>query len=71
MSSWKAKQPRVRDMCWICDRKLYAGGRSYRKIEIDGVMRPVHAGCIDAEKRAREDELLKISETSNQDFDDT
>jgi hypothetical protein len=32
-------------LCWNCDRRLYAGGRSYKMVEIDGVMRPVHKHC--------------------------
>lgn len=41
----KYTKPVMRTLCWICDRRLYAGGRSYVMIEIDGVQRPVHASC--------------------------
>lgn len=32
-------------LCWHCDRQLYAGGRSYRMVLIDGTERPVHDFC--------------------------
>lgn len=51
MASFKATKPK-RALCWICDKRLYAGGRSYVEIEIDGVKRPVHASC-EAAIRAR------------------
>lgn len=50
MGAWKARKPVKRDLCWICDRRLYAGGRSWAEVEIHGVMRPVHVTC----KRLRE-----------------
>lgn len=42
------RQPKARGrLCWLCDRRLYAGGRAYRLVELDGVLRPVHALCAE------------------------
>jgi hypothetical protein len=40
-----ANKPAPGGLCWICDRRLYAGGRSYVLVTIDGVERPVHGDC--------------------------
>lgn len=46
MSAWKATKPKAPGgLCWVCDKRLYAGGRSYATAVIDGVERPVHAAC--------------------------
>ena len=38
-------------LCWLCDRRLHAGGRSYKTAVVDGVERPVHARCLDKMER--------------------
>jgi hypothetical protein len=46
--AWKAKQPRVNPpICWLCDKRLYAGGRAYDLISVEGqeTPRPVHRTC--------------------------
>jgi hypothetical protein len=52
--SAKFTAPVQRTLCWHCDRRLYAGGRSYRMVLIDGVPRPVHAFCADGYEPAPE-----------------
>lgn len=36
-------------LCWGCDRKLHAGGRSYVLAVVDGVQRPFHGQCAPRE----------------------
>lgn len=46
--SWKAKEPKlaVPPVCWGCDKKLYAGGRSYvMRADEQGIERPYHKSC--------------------------
>lgn len=45
--AWKAKQPRAKvPVCWICDRMLYAGGKSYAIVKDEaGNDRPAHKQC--------------------------
>jgi len=32
-------------LCWICDRRLWVGGRSFVIIQEDGQEHPAHKGC--------------------------
>jgi hypothetical protein len=46
----KAKVP----FCWVCDKRLYAGGRAYVEVKMeDGYFHPVHDFCVpkDAERK--------------------
>ncbi len=55
MGSWKATQPRANPpICWICDKRLYGGGRCYDLIAVDGQAdpRPVHKTCKDEKSAA-------------------
>ena len=56
-----------RTLCWICDRKLYAGGRSwiwgkYDDGTLDGAYKPIHKSCAKAESvEVMEDEDASIT----------
>jgi len=42
----KFERPRAKvPFCWICDKLLYAGGRSYTMIVEDGIQHPAHKEC--------------------------
>lgn len=48
MASFKATKPRARvPICWHCDRQLYAGGRIYVEVMVDGYARPMHTACAE------------------------
>lgn len=48
--AWTAKQPRARvPVCGVCDRQLYAGGRSWAEMRDDGgILRQAHKSCVAA-----------------------
>lgn len=40
-------------VCWLCDKKLYAGGRAYVLVESDdGHKHPAHKRCAYLDERA-------------------
>ena len=50
MGDFKATLPRANPpVCWLCDKRLYSGGRMYVMREVDGVMRPCHGHCVSEE----------------------
>lgn len=48
MGAFKAKLPRANPpICWLCDGRLYGGGRFYALVEVDGASRPAHKTCAE------------------------
>lgn len=48
--------------CWICSRRLYAGGRAYKLIiGPDGHSHPCHADCVRDEEAEAWDQAYQES----------
>lgn len=52
MPTFKSKQPRAGvPFCWICDRRLYGGGKFYAEVIDDaGYPHPAHKTCANEER---------------------
>ncbi len=47
MSEFKATKPRANPpICWVCDKRLYGGGRFYETVADEaGHQHPAHVSC--------------------------
>ena len=63
MGSIRFTQPRANPpICFFCDKKLHAGGRSYEKVrEPDGLIRTYHISCAKAYRAGLSGDALESS----------